>query len=142
MEKFDLKKENLKITFVDFINFLEGTKIICKAQHWNSVNLNVKDKRGAHIYLDELLTIISNTQDSIAESSQGIFGTYLNSENVKGKDLNYLKEPNDLINTLESNTYSFYKILIEENEFMGIKSEIEVFILNIQKYKFLFNLIK
>lgn len=142
MEKFDLKKENLKITFVDFINFLEGTKTICKAQHWNSVNLNVKDKRGAHIYLDELLTIISNIQDSIAESSQGIFGTYLNSENVKGKDLNYLKEPNDLINTLESNTYNLYEILIEENEFMGIKSEIEVFILNIQKYKFLFILIK
>lgn len=127
--------------FLNFINVLEGSKTMCKALHWGATNLNINDKRGAHLYLDDFLDIISNFQDTIAESCQGILGTFLNISNVKGtsttKDIEY---PTDLVDYLIENSKYFYNSVPKDIIYVGIKSETETFIVNLNKYNYLFKL--
>lgn len=135
------KKSTNEEFFLDYINFLEGIKTHCKAMHWGVLNIDIRDKRGAHIYLDELLEIISNYQDTIAEVTQGIIGNYITIENIKGKTIpqNTANTPHDLCQWLLNNVVLFYNNL-NNPSFISIKSETEAFIKDIQKYNYLFNL--
>lgn len=126
--------------FLDFINFLEGIKSHCKAMHWGINNIDIKSKRGAHIYLDDFLDKISNYQDMIAETTQGILGNYITISNIRGKYItSEVSTPNLLCEFLLKNIYIFYKGLKEE-KYIGIKSETETFIKDIQQFNYLFNL--
>ena len=144
MEKFDLKKnpndsiEKQKF-FLNYINLLEGSKTACKAMHWGVLNLKVSDKRGTHLYLDDFLEIVSDFQDRIAESSQGILGTFLSIKNVKGLEIS-TETPKEFISYIQTETNSFYEMIPEDSIYQGIKSETEVFILDLNKYMYLFTL--
>ena len=48
--------------------------------------------------------------------------------------------PRDLINTLLDKTISFYENLPSGTQYVGIRSETEVFIKDLTKYKYLFRL--
>ena len=127
--------------FLDYINFLEGIKTHCKAMHWGIMNVKIKDKRGAHIYLDDFLKTISDYQDMIAEVTQGVLGNFITLSNIKGKVVpqGVAETPYDFCQWLQTNVITFYKN-INDSCFVGIKSETETFIKNIQTYKYLFNL--
>lgn len=136
---------NKKLTqeefFLDYINFLEGIKTHCKAMHWGIMNVEgVKSKRGAHIYLDDFLDIISDYQDMIAETTQGILGNYITLANIKGKSVpqGVADNPHDFCQWLQNNVVNFYNSL-DIPAYVGIKSETETFIKDIQKYNCLFN---
>ena len=138
MEKIVInKKQNQEEFFLDYINFLEGIKTKCKSMHWGILNINIRDKRGAHIYLDEFLEIISDYQDMIAETTQGILGNYITIDNIEGKKIRIIDDnPQGLLAILLDNVTNFYNKI----EYIGIKSETETFIKDIQKYNYLFNL--
>jgi hypothetical protein len=53
--------------FIDFINVLEGYKTRIKNLHWAAEAMNI------HLRLDEMLGVVSDYEDSIAEESMGIF---------------------------------------------------------------------
>ena len=133
------KKEDF---FLDYISFLEGVKTHCKVMHWGIANIeNIRDKKGAHIYLDDFLEIISDYQDMIAEITQGILGNYIKLNKIKGKSIpeGVAENPHDFCVWLLKNVISFYNLLTFD--FMiGIKSETETFIKDIQKYNYLLNL--
>lgn len=118
--------------FINFINKLEGWKTKCKNLHWAAPKKNI------HVYLDEFLDILSNYQDSIAEDYQGILG-HMNPNAIKSI-------PSDTLNAIEmiieikKGTCEFYKNIPEETCYVGIKSETETFIHNLNKYKYLFEL--
>lgn len=143
MEKviINKKEQSQESFFLDYINFLEGIKTHCKAMHWGIVNVDVKSKRGAHIYLDEFLGTISDYQDMIAETSQGILGNYITINNIKGKSIpdGVATNPHELCQWLQHNVIKFYDLLALP-AYVGIKSETETFIKDIQKYNYLFNL--
>lgn len=118
--------------FVDFINHLEGWKTKCKNLHWAAPKKNI------HKYLDEFLEVLSNYQDSLAEGYMGILGK-MQPNIIKGISSDTLNAL-DFINEVRNNTTVFYDKIPQETIYVGIKSECETFIQNLNKYKYLFGL--
>lgn len=124
--------------FINFINVLEGVKTRIKNLHWAAKKLPVNEHKGAHEYLDDFLEIVSDFQDTVAESSQGILG-HMSQENIQGTPIEVIS-PADLLRTLIEKTVSFYEGMPKETVYVGIKSETETFIKDLTKYKYLFEL--
>ena len=124
--------------FINYINVLEGAKTKIKNLHWGAKNLPNSDKRGAHLYIDDFLGIVEDFQDTVAESSSGILGE-MDLNAVSGVPMT-CTTPRDLINTLLDKTISFYENLPSGTQYVGIRSETEVFIKDLTKYKYLFRL--
>lgn len=118
--------------FLGFINKLEGYKTRIKNLHWAAPKKNI------HVYLDEFLVIVSDFQDSLAETYMGILGK-MQPDAVHGIPA----EGNDaltMINHLIDETEGFYEEIPEDTGYKGISSETETFIKDLQKYKYLFSL--
>jgi hypothetical protein len=117
---------------IGFLNRLEGWKTKCKNLHWAA------PKRNIHKYLDEFLVKISDYQDSLAEEFMGIHGK-LQPNAIKAISSDTLNAF-DFISEVRSETLNFYVKIPQEQMYVGIKSECETFIHEINKYKYLFNL--
>lgn len=118
--------------FLNFINKLEGYKTRIKNLHWAAPKKNI------HVYLDEFLVIVSDFQDSLAETYMGILGK-MQPDAVRGIPA----EGNDaltMINHLIEETEGFYEEIPEDTGYKGITSETETFLKDLQKYKYLFSL--
>lgn len=124
--------------FITYINVLEGVKTKIKNLHWAAKKLPNADKRGAHLYLDELLEIVQDFQDTVAESSQGILGI-MDTSAVCGTSFN-CSSTKELVDYMKVKTEDFYVNLPAGSDYAGIKSETEVFIKDITKYTYLFQL--
>ena len=118
--------------FLNFINQLEGWKTKCKNLHWAA------PKYAIHMYLDAFLDIISDYQDGLAEGYMGILGK-MQPNAIKGITCDCLNAL-DFIDEVKMCALSFYDKIPQESIYVGIKSECEVFIHNINKYRYLFNL--
>lgn len=118
--------------FISFINKLEGWKTKCKNLHWAAPKKNI------HVYLDEFLEVLSEYQDSIAEDYQGILG-HMNPNVIKGIPSDSLTAI-EMIMEIKKGTCDFYTAIPEGTCYVGIKSETENFIHNLNKYKYLFEL--
>lgn len=117
---------------VSMINNIEGFKTKCKNLHWSAPKKNI------HKYLDDFLSVLSDYQDSIAEDMMGIYGQ-LQPNEIKGGVCDCLNAI-DFINEISRKTVDFYSNLPSDTSLVGIKSETENFIHNINKYKYLFGL--
>lgn len=118
--------------FLNFINKLEGYKTRIKNLHWAAPKKNI------HVYLDEFLVIVSDFQDSLAETYMGILGK-MQPDAVRGIPA----EGNDaltMIDHLIEETEGFYEEIPEDTGYKGITSETETFLKDLQKYKYLFSL--
>ena len=124
--------------FVDYICVLEGVKTKIKNLHWAAKRLPNSDKRGAHLYLDEFLSVTSDFQDTVAESSQGIL-VIMDLNAVSGIPFD-ASSPKDLMDWIKGKTVEFYDSIPEGSLYAGIKSETEVYIKDITKYCYLFQL--
>lgn len=124
--------------FIGYLNILEGMKTKIKNFHWAAKKLSNADKRGTHLYLDEFLDIVSDFQDKVAESYQGILGE-MNVDSIAGVSIS-CSSTSELISYIIDKTTQFYNGMPTDSIYSGIKSETEVFILNLNKYKYLFRL--
>ena len=106
--------------------------------HWSAKKLPNSDKRGAHLYLDDFLGVVSDFQDTVAESSQGQYGV-MDTNAVSGVPFQ-CSSPKELMNYVEERTAAFYISIPEGPISSGVKSETETFIKNVEKYKYLFDL--
>lgn len=124
--------------FIDYLNILEGCKTRIKNLHWAAKKLPVNEHKGAHEYLDAILDIVSDFQDTVAESAQGILG-HMGMDDIQGVSyrVSTLAEFNQYIT---EKTLAFYKAIPQDTIFVGIKSETETFIKDLNKYKYLFEL--
>lgn len=118
--------------FLYFINVMEGWKTRCKNLHWAAPKKNV------HVYLDDFLEILSDYQDTVAEGYMGILGK-MHPHSVNGIACNALNAM-EIIEEIRTKTLSFYNSIPSESIYVGLKSETETFIHNINKYKYLFSL--
>lgn len=123
----------------EFISKLEAFKTKCKNLHWAAPNEMI------HVRLDELLGIISDYEDSIAEEIMGMTCKFKPTDINPSPYSNIMSLTNatDFIDTLGKETHKFYGEFLlsqEDCEFAGLKSETENFIHNINKYKYLFSL--
>ena len=120
--------------YIEFISILEGFKTRCKNLHWSAPRKNI------HVYLDKFLDIISDYQDALAEDYMGILGkmpsTCINGIAPMASD------PWGFIKEVKDKTIKFYDSLPEGVVYVGIRSETETFIHNINKYDYLFSLCK
>ena len=130
------EREKTSITgsqfFINFLNQLEGWKTKCKNLHWAAPKKNI------HVYLDEFLEVLSEYQDNIAEDYQGILG-HMNPNVIKGIPSDSLTAI-EMIMEIKKGTCDFYTAIPEGTCYVGIKSETENFIHNLNKYKYLFEL--
>lgn len=118
--------------FINYINRLEGFKTKCKNLHWAAPKKNI------HKYLDEFLEKIQDFQDTVAEGYMGILGK-MQPNVIKGipsETLNAI----DFIEEIRSITIEFYDRIPKDTIYIGIKSECETFIQEINNYKYLFSL--
>lgn len=121
-----------------YINFLEGCKTRIKNMHWAAKNLLNSDKKGVHQYLDAFLFEVSSVQDTIAEVAQGMYEE-LKLKDVVGEVID-CETTSELMNKMISKTLEYYSGLTTDAKNSGIKSDVEVFISLLYKYKYLFRL--
>ncbi len=124
--------------FLRYLNILEGAKTRIKNLHWAAQKLPVNEHRGAHLYLDNFLDIVSDFQDTVAESSQGILG-HMGTDDITGTPIR-TSNVSDLLKYITSKTIDFYDNMPAGTIYVGIKSETETFIKDLNKYKYLFEL--
>ena len=136
--EIDNKDTGLLAFFINYLSVLEGIKTKTKNLHWGAEKLPNRDKRGAHLYLDDFLEVISDFQDTIAESCQGLLGS-MGLDAVHGIHFP-ATGTSDFVDYIRSRTIEFYVNLPKSTEYVCIKSETETFIVNIDKYKYLFKL--
>lgn len=118
--------------FIDFLNQIEGWKTRCKNLHWAAPKKNI------HVYLDDFLNILSDYQDGLAEGYMGILGQMPSTciAGIAPKSGNAW----DFIKEVKDSTMKFYNSIPTGTVYVGIKSECETFIQNINKFDYLFQL--
>ena len=134
MIKFKQKQYSQEDRHV-FLSYLSTLNcFLCRGKnlHWAAKGKDI------HEYLDDLHEIIGKFQDAIAEGYMGILGQ------MGPLDVQYVEcneeDPTKYIESLLSETLTFYKRIPEDSEFKGISGETESFIQDVQKYKYLFSL--
>lgn len=115
-----------------FINELEGYKTAIKSQHWDSKNINT------HKLFDEIADSVSQLQDTVAEISQGLYGKIKKNE-LKPSSYTISSEQK-FLNDLMGTSKTFYSSIKEGDENLGLRSEMETFIGEISKFKYLMDL--
>lgn len=125
--------------FHEYVNVLEGIKTQTKNVHWASLKLSNRDKRGAHLYLDDFLEEVGDFQDLVAESAMGITGVSFDFNTVHGTTFN-ATSTKEFMKYVQYKTKEFYDGIPETTICAGIKSETETFILKINQYVFRFML--
>ena len=126
------KEDNNSSFFIEFICKLEGWKTTCNNLHWAAPT------RSIHIYLDDLLVVLSTYQDALAEGYMGILGQ-MNPNIIKSIPSNKM-DALSFIDEVKDGTLKFYDNIPASTIYKGITSECETFIQQINKYKYLFDL--
>ena len=115
---------------LDFISFLEGYALRFKEFHWDS------DKKAKHETAEKAYDLVYALEDSIAEDMMGFTETRIKPGSVNPViPADRLSPPQDdievdLVTTLQmlsDDTFSFYKKIEHNNNFIGIRSEVENF---------------
>lgn len=119
----------MKNSILVYINKLQSYKTAIKNIHWSSNNMS------EHKLFDDIGNSVSDVQDEVAEIAQGIYGK-LKFNELKPKRYNITtskKMLQDLLNT----TKSFLQTLNRNKELIGIKSIIENFVGELNKFLYL-----
>lgn len=121
----------MKKDIVKFLCDLEGYKTAVKNFHFSAASMS------EHKLMDEIADTIASNQDEIGEICQGIHGQF-NKYTIKGNEYKLdtsKKFVNDVINSING----FYK-KIQGEKYVGLRSVVETFIGDMNKYVYLLNL--
>ena len=121
----------MKRNILSYVNKLQSYKTAIKNLHWSSKNMS------EHKLWDEIADTVADTQDEIAEMAQGIFGNIKLNE-LKPRRYNITNSKKTL-NDILKDTKLFYSTVKRGEQFIGIRSEIENFIGQLEKYQYLMN---
>lgn len=121
----------MKSNIMNYVNTLEGYKSYIKSSHWSAKN------HSCHVVLDDIAEEVAENQDEVAEIAQGLFGQ-LNIKDLKPKSMDFVS-PKDMLNNLIKDTNAFYKTINGE-QFIGMRSVIEAFLGNLNKFVYLLDL--
>ena len=126
------QETNTEMSFIAFIDLIEGWKTRCKNLHWSAPKKNV------HEDLDKFMDALNSFEDSIVEDYQGTNGK-IQPNAVKGAQCDCLNAI-DLIKEVIIKTKEFYNTITDDIDYIGIKSETESFIHKLKVFAYLFSL--
>lgn len=130
-----LKEKNLKIAMdkkiLNYVNQLEGWKTAIKSLHWNAKSLE------QHKLCDDIASDIADFQDQVSEVEQSIHGN-LPFNQLKGTSYQ-ITNLSDFINDVINESIKMYNSLSNSNDYIGMKSDFESFISEMQRKKYLVN---
>ena len=116
-------------TILNYINKLEGYKTAIKSLHWSSRNMS------EHKLWDDIADSVNGIQDNVSEMEQGINGR------IKLNMLSPIKytisSQEKALNDMLKDTKYVYKSIENLEEYIGIRSELESFMGELNKYKYL-----
>lgn len=129
---------------IEFIAILEGYAIRIKEFHWNA------DNKSLHETAEKAYDLVYTLEDSIAEDMMGWTGSKINpgsinpifptvTYDISQEDiaLNFY----DILKMLKDNAFSFYNKIENNNNFIGIRSELENFLHEISQLIYLAKLL-
>ena len=119
----------MKRNVLTFINKLQSYKTAIKNLHWSSKNMS------EHKLWDEIADTVADTQDEVAEIAQGIFGNIKLNE-LKPRRYNIVNSKKTLSDILRD-TKLFYATIKRGETYVGIRSVVESFIAQFEKYQYL-----
>lgn len=119
----------MKRNILVFVNKLQSYKTAIKNLHWSSKNMS------EHKLWDDIADTVSNTQDEVAEIAQGLFGKIKNNE-LKPRRYNITNSKKTL-NDIIKDTKMFYGTIKRSNDYIGLRSVVESFIADMEKYLYL-----
>lgn len=122
----------MKENIMKYINELEGFKTCIKNSHLSANNMNV------HKLFDDIASAVSDVQDKVAEISQGLYGKIQKNE-LKAIGCEMTTE-NGFLDKLLKATTDFYSSIKDGEDYIGLRSDIESFIGEIQKFQYLMKL--
>lgn len=129
---------DFKSKMIRYIDAMQGYKTAVKNLHWASKKLSNSDKRGIHLYLDDFTDTLASFEDSVFEDFMGISGP-IDPQEIQSISCQ-CSNVKDLISTILVDTLNLYENIPQVSVFMGMKSEFEVFIHNLNQFKYRFNL--
>ena len=115
----------------EFLGTLSGFIHKAKVLHWAASGKDI------HEYLDDFWKEIYEFQDTVAEGYMGILGQLDTDIVYKPAESD---NPWEFVREVESKTVDFYNLLPSDPRYKGLSGEIESFIQEIEKYKYLFSL--
>lgn len=114
---------------LDYINKCEGWKTAIKSLHWNADNLP------QHQLCDDIASRISDFQDQVSEVEQSINGK-LQFNQLKGTDY-HVTNLRSFVQDVLDDTNAFYKSLDDNDNYVGMKSDCESFLSDMQRQLYL-----
>lgn len=121
----------MKRNILSFINKLQSYKTAIKNLHWSAKNMS------EHKLWDEIADLVADTQDEIAEIAQGVFGNIkLNELKPRRYNINNSKKT---LTDITKDTKLFYATIKRGEQFVGLRSVVENFIAELEKYQYLMN---
>ena len=119
----------MKSSILVYINKLQAYRTAIKNIHWSSNNMS------EHKLFDDIGNTVSDVQDEVAEMAQGIYGK-LKFNELKPKRYN-ITSSKKMLQDLLSTTETFLQTLNRNKSLVGIKSVIENFVGELNKYLYL-----
>lgn len=129
-----------KEVVLEFLSFLEGYTLRFKEQHWNS------DTKSSHETAEKAYDLVYALEDSIAEDMMGFTDSRIKPGSINPvMPATRLSPPQDdievdfvtTLNMLRDDAFSFYKKVEHNNNFIGIRSEVENFLHELTKLIYL-----
>ena len=133
IDHFKIGNTDARIAVIRVICVLEGAKTHAKALHWASNNYS------EHKLLDELLDVMSDYQDAIAEGIMGLCGAIEPSE-FKPVSLSPNTSASDMVDMLCEVTVSLLNTIKQVKICSGISSETDAFLQKLTQYSYLLSL--
>ena len=121
----------MKRNILSFVNKLQSYKTAIKNLHWSAKNMS------EHKLWDEIADTVADTQDEVAEIAQGIFGNIKLNE-LKPRRYNITNSKKTL-SDITKDTKFFYATIKRGEQFVGLRSVVENFIAELEKYQYLMN---
>lgn len=119
----------MESNIINYINKLQTYKTAIKNLHWSSKNMS------EHKLWDDIANTVSDNQDEIAEIAQGLFGKFKPND-LKPKRY-VITNSKKTLNDILRDTKTFYSSIRNGRNFIGMRSVVENFIGNLEKYLYL-----
>lgn len=118
-----------------FICRLDGYKTRIKNIHWSSKLLPYIEKNKVHEHMDEILDLVSDYEDVIAENYMGSFGVlpmgFLRGEQPETND------PMELLDVIKKDLEGFHERYSSSAEYIGMINATEDLLQNLPVKKYL-----
>lgn len=126
----DISETSISEAILDYIKFLEGSRIRLRELHWSTTN------KSEHLLTDSLLEEVEKFEDEFAEEVMGILGVRIKVGDINA-EIPDKKSTVDILDNLADSTLVMRASLEDDVRYSGIISLIDDFLHVLNKSKYL-----